>query len=144
VSAVVVPAALIDLIRDGLRGQISVAAAELVDAEALGRRGSPERYLRPLDSIGLLRALLDEVGWETPAVDRQIDLDMHGWALVRSIDDRIQVLIDRLAEIDRRGPGESQPRAALVSEASELCKLALATMMGLGQRAQTGQPTKSS
>jgi hypothetical protein len=144
VSGVVVPTALIDLIRDGLRGQISVAAAELVEAEVLGGRGAPERYLRPLESIGLLRALLDEIGWDTPTADRHIDLDIHGWALIQSLDDRVQVLIDRFAESDRHDSSDAQPRVALASEASELCKLALATMMGLGHGAQTSPPVKSS
>jgi len=120
---------LIDAIRDGLRGQISVAAGWLVDAEVqAGAREHPERYLQPLESIDALRELLSEIGWDTLPTDVQIDLDLHGWALVRAIDDRVQVMIDRLTEIDRRGPGEDEQRAAAAGQASDLCKLALATM----------------
>jgi hypothetical protein len=138
VSGLVVPAALIDVLRDGLRGQISVAATLLVEAEVqLGAREQPHRYRQPLESIDSLRALLEEIGWDTPPTDQRLDLDRHGWALVRGIEDRIQVLIDRLAEIDRHSPGEVEPRAAVAGEATELCKLALATMTLLSD--PTGQ-----
>jgi hypothetical protein len=141
VSDVVVAATLIDLIRDGLRGQISVAAGQLVDAELqLGAREHPERYREPLAAIDSLSGLLEQIGWSTPAAEERIDLDLHGWALLQGIDDRVQVLIDRLAEIDRHGSDDVQPRAAVAGEASDLCKLALATMTLLSAR-QADEPT---
>jgi hypothetical protein len=144
-SAVVVPAGLIDVIRDGLRGQISVAAALLVEAEVeLGAREHPERYQRPLASIDALRALLGEIGWDTPPRDLQIDLEIHGWALIHSIDDRIEVLIDRLAEIDRNPPGDVQSRAIVAGQAAELHNLARTTMALLGQSTQTDFPAPDS
>src|SRR5271156_4959200 len=63
-STVVIGADVLDLLRDGLRSQIALAAQHVASADEQpdGQR-YPERYQDPLRYQDALRALLEEIGW---------------------------------------------------------------------------------
>jgi hypothetical protein len=98
-----------DLVRDGLRSQISLAGAHVASAdEQPYARRHPERYQHPLRRQDALRALLEEIGWSgspsdleaDPPSDLKIDLDTHAWALMEALQDQISDHADRLRDID--------------------------------------------
>jgi hypothetical protein len=109
-STVVIGAEVPDLVRDGLRSQISLAGQDLASAdEQPYARRHPERYQHPLRHQDALRALLDEIGWNAPSNDPEIDppsdlkvdLDTHAWALMQALQDQLSDHADKLRDIDR-------------------------------------------
>ena len=120
--SVLVPEHAVDLVRDGLRSQIAIAAQHVTNAdERLGAREHPERYQEPLRCMDALRALLDQIGWSTPPTDLQVDLRMHGWALIEALQDQLSVHDDMLRDLDR----DDERRRAVVDDANALTALAL-------------------
>jgi hypothetical protein len=99
-NTVVVPAEVLDLLRDGLRSQIALAGQHVASADEQpdGRR-HPERYQDPLRCQDTLRALLDEIGWGGPPSDLKVDLDTHAWALLEALRDQVSCHADLLREI---------------------------------------------
>jgi len=123
---VLIPAQAVDLLRDGLRSRIAVAAQHITDAdEQLGAREHPERYQEPLRRMDALRALLEEIGWSTPPSDPQVDLRVHGWALIEALQDQLSVHVDMLRDSGR----DDEPREVIVRDMSALTALALAVLL---------------
>ena len=89
-NKICLPTETIDLLRDGLRGQLATAAQELTYADELaGGSEHPERYQGPLRSIDALRALLEEIGWSGPPSEVSVDLRLHSRALMLALEDQL-------------------------------------------------------
>ncbi len=123
---VLIPAEAVDLLRDGLRSQIAIAAQHVTGAEEkLGAREHPERYQDPLRCMDTLRALLQEIGWSTPPDDALVDLRIHGWALIEALQDQVSVHADMLRDLDQ----DDEPRHVLVHNMNALTPLALTVLL---------------
>jgi hypothetical protein len=126
-ESVLIPAEVVDLLRDGLRSQIARAARQIADADGqLGAREHPERYQDPLRCIDASRALLDALDWSAPPSDLHVDLSIHGRALTAALRDQLSVYADMLSQIDR---GDEQ-HEALTRNTSALQALALTVLLG--------------
>ncbi|HZL49233.1 MAG TPA: hypothetical protein VFC30_09500 [Solirubrobacteraceae bacterium] len=127
---VLVPAEMVDPVRDGLRSQIVVAAQQLATAdEPWDAREHPERYQDPLRYMDAVRALLEEIGRSRATSDLsddlQIDLRVHAWALIEALRDQISVHEDMLRDISQ----EDERRAAVTREMNALMILALTVLL---------------
>ncbi len=121
-STVVIPAEVVDLLRDGLRGQIASAAQRItIAAGQLDEREHPERYQDPLRCIYALHGLMEEIGWSTPPNDLQVDLETHAWALIEALRDQVSVHANMLRESDQ----DDERREVLTREMNALNTLAL-------------------
>lgn len=101
-SKILIPAELVELLRDGLRSRLAVAAQDVANADGhLDARGHPERYQDPLRRIDDLRALLENIGWSNPPSDLHVDLQTHGWALIEALGEEVRFYADTLREIDQ-------------------------------------------
>jgi hypothetical protein len=117
---------VVDLLRDGLRGQIAIVAQQIADAEELeGEREHFEPYQDLLTCLDALRALLQEIGWSTPPSDLQVDLKTHAWALIEALRDQISVHGDML----RDSGLDDERRAILTREMNPLSTLALTVLL---------------
>jgi hypothetical protein len=128
---VLIPAEVLDLLRDGLRGRLAVAAQRISDAdERLDAREHPERYQDPLRCIDALRALLDDIGWITPPgaspAEPRVDLQVHGLALTEALREQVSVYADMLRDID---PAAAR-RATVARDLNALSSLALTILLG--------------
>jgi hypothetical protein len=125
-GVVLIPAQAVDLLRDGLRSQIALAAQHLIRAdEQLGAREHPERYQEPLQCMDALRALLEEIGWSAPPSDARVDLGIHGWALIEALRDQVSVHADMLGELAQ----DDEQREAIMHNLSTLEPLALSVLL---------------
>src|SRR5271155_405866 len=98
-STVVIPAEVVDLLRDGLRAQIASAAQRIISAAGqLDAREHPEREQEPLRCIFALRTLMDEIGWSTPPNDLRVDLQTHAWALLEALQDQLSIHANMIRE----------------------------------------------
>ena len=123
---VLIPAEAVDLLRDGLRSQIAIAAQHVTGAEEkLGAREHPERYRDPLRRMDTLRALLEEIGWSTPLNDAHVDLGIHGWAVIEALQDQVSVHADMLRDLDQ----DDQLRQVLTHNMNALTPLALTVLL---------------
>jgi|HubBroStandDraft_4_1064222.scaffolds.fasta_scaffold86180_2 hypothetical protein len=126
-----IPAAAVDLLRDGLRSQMAQSARRIADGDGqLDRREHPERDQELLRRIDALRALLDDIGWSTPPSDLNIDLQTHTWALLEALRDQVSVHANMLCDMDRDG----ERRAAIARSAGTLQALALTVLLGIHAR----------
>jgi hypothetical protein len=142
-STVVIPVEVLDLVRDGLRGQISLAGAHVASADEQPEgRSFPERYRDPLRCQDALRALLGEIGWsgspsdieiDSPS-DLKVDLDKHGWALLEALQDQISDHADRLRDIDRDEDRDEQRRDLVMRDMNALSTLALIVLLRMQAR----------
>jgi hypothetical protein len=80
-SAVVVPASMVDLLREALVSALADCAGEIEDAGREHPGGLDGRLLERFDAY---RALLEEIGLvpSVPVVAVRVDLSVHRWALV--------------------------------------------------------------
>jgi hypothetical protein len=125
-STVVIPAEVVDLLRDGLRGQIASAAQRIINAAGqLDEREHPERYRDPLRCIYALNTLMEEIGWSTPPSDLQVDLQTHAWALIEALLDQVSVHTNMIRESDQN----DERREALMRETIPLSILALIVLL---------------
>jgi hypothetical protein len=125
-STVVIPVEVVDLLRDGLRGQIASAAQRITSAAGqLDAREHPEREQDPLRCIHALRTLMDEIGWSTPPSDLQVDLQTHAWALLEALQDQVSVHSNMLRESDQ----DDERREVLMREMRPLSTLALTVLL---------------
>jgi hypothetical protein len=125
-STVVIPAEVVDLLRDGLRSQIATVAQWITHANELeGGCDHPERYQDPLECLDALRALLEEIGWSTPPSDPQVDLETHAWALLEALQDQISVHADMLRDCKLN----DERRGILTREMNPLSTLALTVLL---------------
>jgi len=126
-ESVLIPAEVVDLLRDGLRSQLAVAARQIADADGqLGAREHPERYQDPLRRIDASRALLEDLGWSAPPSDLRVDLQIHAWALTAALRDQVSVHADMLRDVDR---GDEQ-HETLTRDRQALEALALTVLLG--------------
>jgi hypothetical protein len=125
-SEVRVPAAAIELLRDGLRSQLSVAAQHIANADGqLDAREHPERYQTPLREIDSFRALLEVFGWNTPPENYLgVGLGTHGWALMEALREQISIHADLL-----RDTQDDQVRETLARNMDALTPLALDVLL---------------
>jgi hypothetical protein len=125
-STVVIPAEVIDLLRDGLRSQIASASQRIISATGqLDAREHPEREQDPLRCIYALNTLMDEIGWSTPPNDLQVDLETHAWALLEALQDQVSVHANMLRESDR----DHERREVLAREMNAVSTLALTVLL---------------
>jgi hypothetical protein len=125
-STVLIPAEIVDLLRDGLRSQIALAAHHVRNAEEqLDAREHPERYQDPLRCMDALRALLDEIGWSTPSSDRQVDLTIHGAALIDAVQDQLSVHANMVREVTQ----DDERREAIARDVNALTVLSLTVLL---------------
>ncbi len=128
-----IPTQAVELLRDGLRSRIALAAQRVSNAEGeLDAREHPERYHGPLRCIDALRALLEEIGWSAPPSDSRVDPQRHGWALAAALQDQISVHADMLSELDEADNGQ---RDAIVRDLGALTYLALDVLLRVQARA---------
>ncbi len=121
-----IPTQAIELLRDGLRSRIALAAQSVSSAEGEpDAREHPERYCRPLRRIDALRALLEDIGWSEPAGDARVDLRRHGWALIAALQDQVSVHADMLSELGE----EDEQRHALARDLGSLSSVALDVLL---------------
>ncbi len=117
---------LAELVRDGLRSQISNFARQVADTDGLtANHGHPERYQVPLKHLDALRAVMDDIGWDASEEDVYIDLGRHEWALVQALQDQVAVLTDVLHE----NPEESEFIAGITGQFQELLPLSLLVLL---------------
>jgi len=125
-STVVVPAEVVDLLRDGLRSQIAILAQWVTHAdEREGGREHPERYQDPLRCQDAVRALLEEIRSSTPPSDLKVDLQTHAWALLEGLQDQLSVHADMLRDPHLSGAR----REILTREMNPLSTLALTVLL---------------
>jgi hypothetical protein len=125
-STVVIPAEVVELLRDGLRGKIASAAQRIINAAGqLDAREHPERYQDPLRCIYALNTLMEEIGWSTPPTDLQVDLQTHAWALIEALLDQVSVHANMIRESDQ----DDERREALMREMIPLSILALIVLL---------------
>lgn len=131
---VLIQAELVDLLRDGLRGQLAVAAQRIASAdERPDAREHPERFQDPLRCMDALRALMEDIGWSAPPddpradprADPRIDLRIHGWALTEALREQVSVHVDMLHDIDHA----DERRATVARDLSALSILALTVLL---------------
>ena len=126
-ESVLIPAEVVDLLRDGLRSRLAIAARQIADADGqLGAREHPERYQDPLRRIDAVRALLEDLGWNDPPSDLRVDLQTHAWALIAALGGQVSVYADMLREVDR---GDEQ-HETLTRDNQALEALALTVLLG--------------
>jgi hypothetical protein len=125
-STVVIPAEVVDLLRDGLQGQIVSAAQRITSAAGqLDAREHPERYQDPLRYIYALNTLMEDIGWSTQPTDLQVDLQTHAWALIEALLDQVSVHANMIRESDQ----DDERREALTREMIPLSILALIVLL---------------
>ena len=125
-NTIQIPAELVDLLRDGLRSRLAVAAQQIADADGkLDTREHPERYQDPLGRIDVLRALLEEIGWCNPPNDLHVDLQTHGWALIEALGDEVGFHADALRDIAQ----EDERRETTARNMGALTALALTVLL---------------
>jgi hypothetical protein len=125
-STVVIPAEVVELLRDGLRGQIASAAQTITSAAGqLDAREHPEREQDPLRCIYALRALMEEIGWSTQPSDLQVDLLTHAWALIEALQDQVSVHANMIRESDQ----DDERRKAAMRDMSTLSTLSLTVLL---------------
>ncbi len=125
-STVVIPAEVVDLLRDGLRSQIASAAQRITNAAGqLDAREHPEREQDPLRCINALHMLMEEIGWSTPPNDLQVDLETHAWALIEALQDQVSVHANMLRESDQ----DDERRGVLARDMNALTSLALIALL---------------
>ncbi len=130
-STVVIPAEVVELLRDGLRGQIASAAQRIISAAGqLDAREHPEREQEPLRCIYALRALMDEIGWSTQPSDLRLDLQTHAWALLEALQDQVSVHANMIRESDQ----DDERREVLMREMIPLSILALIVLLKMQAR----------
>lgn len=127
---VLIQAELVDLLRDGLRGQLAVAAQRIASAdERPDAREHPERFQDPLRCMDALRALMEDIGWsappDDPRVDPRVDLRIHAWALTEALREQVSVHVDMLRDIDHA----DERRATVARDLSALSILALTVLL---------------
>jgi hypothetical protein len=123
-----IPVEAVNLLRDGLRSQIAIAAQQITDADGeLGTREHPERYTDPLHRIDALRAVMDEIGWHKtkPQDYLQLDLQVHGWALTIALADEIGTHVDLLRDNEQ----DAERYRAIRGSINTLTALALAVLL---------------
>lgn len=121
-----VPAELVDLLRDGLRSQIAAGAQRIASVDGqLGAREHPERYLDPLRRMDASRALMEEIGWSTPATDLDVDVRVHGQALSEALAEEIALHADMLDD----GDPEEEEREGTTRNANALQALAFTVLL---------------
>ena len=147
---------MLDLVRDGLRGQVALAAQYVASAdEQLDAGRCPERYQDPLRCSDALRALFDEVGWSThpsdpeidpkidpkidPPSDLKVDLGTHAWALIEALGDQISDHTDKLRDNVGDDEWDKERRDILTREMSALSSLAVIVLLRI--HAQLLRPT---
>jgi len=115
-----------ELVRDGLRSQISNFARQVADTDGLtANHGHPERYQVPLQRQDAPRALMEELGWSASEEDAYIDLGRDEWALVQALQDQVAVLANVLHE----NPEESEFLAGITGQFQELLPLSLLVLL---------------
>ena len=125
-STVVIPAAVVELLRDGLRGQIASAAQRITNAAGqLDAHEHPERYQDPLRCIYALNTLMEEIGWSTPPSSLQVDLQTHAWALIEALLDQVSVHANMIRESDQ----DDERREVLMRDMIPLGILALIVLL---------------
>jgi hypothetical protein len=125
-NTVVIVAETTDLIRDGLRSQISLAGAHVASAdEQPDGRTHTERYQDPLRCQDALRALLQEIGWNGSPGDQKIDLDTHAWALLEALGDQIIGHVDKLRDI----ASDDERRETVMRDMSALSALGVIVLL---------------
>lgn len=125
-----IPAEAIDPLRDGLRSRLAGVARAIADRDGTIADERTEHDRADLCRLDALRALLDELGWDTPPCERAIDPQAHGWALREALRDQLAVHADMLREL-RPNDGS---RAAIARRAGTLQKLADAVGSGAPAR----------
>jgi hypothetical protein len=129
-NTVVIPAEVVNLLRDGLLSQIALSAQDISSAEETPEdRCYPERYQEPLRSLDALRALIEETGWSTPPSDLKIDLDTHAWALTAALQDQVSDHAGALRELNPHDEQDNQRRAAIPRDMNALSTLALIVLL---------------
>ena len=125
-STVVIPAEVVDRLRDGLRAQIASAAQRITSAAGqLDAREHPECYQDPLRCIYALNTLMEEIGWSTQPSDPEVDLRTHAWALIEALQDQVSVHANMIRESDQ----DDERREAFTRAMSPLSTLALSVLL---------------
>jgi len=122
-----IPTQAVELLRDGLRSRIAMAAQTVGSADGEpDAREHPERFHGPLRCIDALRGLLEEIGWSAPASHTRVDLHRHGWALLQALQDQLSVYADMLSELDE---DDNEQRRAASRDLGALTYLALEVLL---------------
>jgi hypothetical protein len=125
---VLIPAGIVDLVREGLRSQLAIAARQLTDVDGLSStREHPERYTDPLLCLDALRAVMQEIGANRvdPQDDLQLDPQAHGWALAKLLADEVSSHKDMLRDRDL----DDERRRELSREMNALIAIALELLL---------------
>jgi hypothetical protein len=129
-STVVIGAEVLDLVRDGLRSQIALAAQQISSAdEQPDGRKHPERYQDPLRYQDALRALLETIGWSTPPSDQKIGLNTHAWALLEALQDQLSDHADKLRDTDPDDEQDDERRDIVTRDMNALSTLAVIVLL---------------
>jgi hypothetical protein len=129
-STVVIGAEVLDLVRDGLRSQIALAAQDVASAdEEPDGREHPERYQDPLRCSDALRALLGTIGWSGSPSDRKLDLDAHAWALLEALQDQLSDHAEQLRDTDPDDEQDDGRRDLVTRDMNALSTLALVVLL---------------
>lgn len=127
-----IPAEAVESLRDGLRSRLAAFARCIADRDGTAAdRERTERDRADLQRFDALRALLDEIGWDTPPRECEIDLPVHGWALGEALRDQLAVHADMLREL-----GTDDPTRGAIERRARILR-ALANAVGSGTRARS-------
>lgn len=129
-STVVIGAEVLDLVRDGLRSQIALAAQHISSAdEQPDGRKHPERYQGPLRCSDTLRALLEKIGWNGSPSEQKLDLDTHAWALLEALQDQLSDHADKLRDTDPDDEQDDERRDTITRDVNALMSLAVVVLL---------------
>jgi hypothetical protein len=121
---------VLDLVRDGLRSQIALAAQHISSADEQPDGGrDPECYQDPLRCQDALRALLEEIGWSRSPNDQKLDLDTHAWALLEALQDQLSDHADKLRDTDPDDEQDEQRRETVMRDMNALMSLAVIVLL---------------
>lgn len=126
---------MLDLVRDGLRSQIALAAQHISSAdEQPDGRKHPERYRDPLRCSDALRALLEKIGWSGSPSDLKLDLDTHAWALLEALQDQLSDHADKLRDTDPDDEQDDERRDIVTRDMNALMSLAVIVLLRVQAR----------
>jgi hypothetical protein len=119
-ARVMVPAVIVDWLREAAYAEIGLAA-EALDAVAFDRdREAHQEWFRgPAENLKQIYALLDAIGWAKSVPPDPVRLDLredYCWALMRALQraDEFAEDDDDASEAGRGDVGQTEPGSALV------------------------------
>lgn len=130
-TTITIPARIVRYLREGLHGQLGMAAEDIGQANHEGGRLRPVLYAEPLERFDHARALLDLIGWKNEADE--------GPAIVNLADHRPALLAALHAQLEtERNMTDEDPALKGAEKQIACARQRVAEIEQLLARANTG------